>query len=143
MDVLVKSPYARDAGPNPTGTGVAKKQKDYAKVANELEAIGIQYRPFVYSTYGAPDPLALQTLEAAARKAANCPRAGSPGAALARWRLRIAVAIWRGNARMMHRCLTPLADPERDIEKYRVSVNAEAEVEEEIYEDLLFGEAWE
>ena len=78
---------------------------------------------------------------AAAKKAAGCPRAGSPGMALARWKVRIAVTIWRRAAHMAHRCLVPLADPEHDMEKCRDLSEQVAAVEDDLYpEDLYFGE---
>ena len=96
----------------PPDKGAARKLARYQEVLHELEAIGVTYRPFVYSAYGAPDQLAEQTLVDAAKKAGEGTRAGTPAVALARWRLRISVAIWRRAARMAHKCLTPLADPQ-------------------------------
>ena len=144
LDVMVKSPYAQDAGTDPTVVGVKEKLNKYKNVRKELDQIGIEYRPFVYSTFGAPNPLTLQSLEAAAAKASSCPRAGTPGQTLARWKLRISVTIWKRVARMTHKCLAPLADPERDIEKCRDQTREQAEVEDGLYEDQLdFGEqAW-
>ena len=120
--------------------GVAGKFKNYKGVTKELEAAGIEYRPFVYTALGAPHPIAIQSLAAAAQKATACPRAGPPGVTLARWKLRIAVTIWRRAARMAHRCLTPLADPEHDTEHCRDQSEQEAAVVEDIYpDDLDFG----
>ena len=50
IDVMIKSPYAQDVREDTTATGVAGKYKNYKHILHELEAIGIQYKPFVYSS---------------------------------------------------------------------------------------------
>ena len=142
LDIMIKSPHALDAGANPTLTAVTGKLDHYRHALPELRAIGIEYKPFVYTTYGAPDPLSTQILEMAARKAPACPRAGTKGQTLGRWRHRIAVAIWRRAARMAHRCLPPLADPELDNEICR-GRNVEGEVEEGLYQEEMWEDDWE
>ena len=112
IDVMVRSPHALDAGANPQLEGVKKKVRRYSEVQPELNALGIVYSPFVWSCYGAPDPAITQALRLAASKAHRASRAGSPKTALARWQSRLAVAIWRRNARMAQSCVRPLADPE-------------------------------
>ena len=112
IDVMVRSPYAQDAVENPQLEGVQKKVRRYADVQQELLGLGIAYTPFVWSCFGAPDAAVTQALAHAASKAHSASRAGSPKAALARWRCRIAVAIWKRNARMAQSCVRPLADPE-------------------------------
>ena len=56
LDVMIKSPYAQDAGDNPTARGVERKMKRYQAISRELADLGITYKPFVYSSLGAPDP---------------------------------------------------------------------------------------
>ena len=119
IDVMVRSPYAQDAGDNPQLEGVQRKVKRYSEVQGELQGLGIVYTPFVWSCYGAPDAAVTQALTHAASKAHSTSRAGSPKAALARWRCRLAVAIWKRNARMAQSCVRPLADPELFVQHTR------------------------
>ena len=88
--------------------------------------------PFVWSTYGAPDAAVSQALAVAASKAQRVSRAGTPKETLARWRCRLAVAIWRRSARMAQPCIRPLADPELYTEHNRGCV-AEA------HDDAMYG----
>ena len=85
----------------------------------ELLAQGITYVPFVWSSYGAPDPAVTQALTLAASRAHQASRAGPPRATLRRWLARVSVAIWRRNARMAQTCIRPLADPELYSETLR------------------------
>ena len=119
IDVMVRSPYAQDAGDNPQLEGVRKKIRRYAEVQQELQGLGIAYTPFVWSCFGAPDVAVTQALTHAASKAHSASRAGTPKAALARWRCRLAVAIWRRSARMAQSCIRALADPELYTENSR------------------------
>ena len=127
IDVMIRSPYAQDAGPNPQLEGVQRKLRRYAEAQPELQAQGIAYTPFVWSSLGAPDTAVTQALTFAASKAHQASRAGTPRETLARWRTRLAVAIWRRNARMAHTCIRPLADPELTTELHRGCQDDECE----------------
>ena len=132
IDVMVRSPHAQDAGANPQLEGVRKKTKRYAEIQPELQALGITYMPFVWSTYGTPDAAVSQSLSVAASKAHRASRAGTPKEALARWRCRLAVAIWRRSARMAQSCVRPLADPDLYTEHNRGCVAA-------AHDDAMYG----
>ena len=58
--------------------GVERKMKRYQAISGELADLGITYKPFVYSSLGAPDPGAIDMLTTAARKQSQAPRAGTP-----------------------------------------------------------------
>ena len=135
IDVMARSPFAKDAGPNPQLEGAQRKVRRYAEIQAELLAQGIAYTPFVWSCYGAPDATVTQALTTAAAKAHQTSRAGTPREALARWRTRLAVALWRRNARMAQSCIRPLADPERHLE-----LNRDCQGEER--DDVLYGDAY-
>ena len=132
IDVMIRSPYAQDAGANPQREGAHRKMCRYATIQAELQAQGITYTPFVWSSFGAPDPVVTQALQTAAAKAQRTSRAGTPREALARWRARLAVAIWRRNARMAQSCIRPLADPELSAENLRGCQDSDCE-------DLRYG----
>ena len=133
---MIRSPHTQDAGENPQLEGARRKMRKYESIQAELLSAGITYTPLVWSCYGAPHASVTQALGTAAHKALALPRAGDVPSTLRRWEARIAVEIWRRNARLAQRCLRSLTDPEHTEE-----ISREGKGVEDC--DPQYGDEWE
>ena len=89
---------------------VSDKVEKYGPVLEELQDIGVDYTPLVWSSWGRPHEDAVATLQSMAESGARR-RGGLDAKALAsRTASLIGVQIWKRAARMFSVCAPPMAD---------------------------------
>ena len=101
LDVCVASPNAAGAQGDAAEAAFRRKLRRYRNEIPELAAVGIAFRPFVWTADGRPHPAVTRTLRFAADLATR--RGGQEANAkdlMARWRHEIQIAIQRRRAAM-------------------------------------------
>ena len=104
---------------------VLRKQSRADAFREELEQAGIEYRVLAISSYGRVHPEFERILSSIAK--AHSRRRGSEAAVeLRKVKTKIAVAIWRRAARMVHACTPLMVDEEENEDEEPITAETSA-----------------
>jgi len=115
VDVGVICPSAAGAGLDCVVTMEERKRERMAPLAQELEAAGVEYRPFAVSCWGRLHPNAEQMLANLSKRMARRDGTASQSAMLIRLRSRITTELMRRASRMVLCCLPMGSRAEDDV----------------------------
>ena len=104
LDITIVSPEAAHAGQDCLQTAFVEKFRKYRQILGELSGQGIGFRPVVWSTEGAPHPVATRMLAYVCCQATRRNGISGDDKMFSRWQRELATALQVRKAKMIAAC---------------------------------------